>query len=223
MNDSLIIQKLAELQTAQDTSIVHLAKIEQLINGIKSESIFLKLLPLIGVIIGGLITWFIQRSLKNKELNLQLLRDTKDTTNKILFALTSIHFHLRELAYLEVDSKYQYYGSQTEKIEDVRKRAYDEHYNDYKYISDVKAKISTCVAEINSNFTTYYKLKNLAVEQTLLDELDVFTNHILNLPREEEFDLTKEVTNDMLKLKISNLTSIYLQNIDNLIKRAKLL
>jgi hypothetical protein len=221
MKDSIIILKLEQLKQIQDSNFVHLNKVEQLVLGIKNESLFLKLLPLIGVIIGGLITWWIQKSLKDKELKLTLLRELKETSNKILTAVTSLQFHLKELAYLEVDSKYQYYLSQTEETADGKKRAMDEHYNDYKYISDVKTKISSCVADINSNFVAYHKLTNKPMEQSLTNELLAFTEHILALKRELEFNIAKEVTTESLNLKIENLSKDYTKDIKKIMNYAQ--
>ncbi len=222
MRDSLLIQKISEVRILQDSTFNQLEHIDKIVSGLKNETLFLKLLPLIGVIIGGFITWWIQKSIKDKELNLITFREIKDATTKIITSLTSLQFHLKELAYLEVDSKYQFQLSQTT-TGDEQKRALEEHYNDYKYIADVKNKISSCVAEVSSNFSSYYKLKKIDTPSDTSSKLTTFINHILTLEREQEFPLTPEVTSEVLKNKIDTLTSEYTKNIKGIIDLANAL
>jgi len=139
--DSLFLKKLAEIGYLQDTLIKHSQQLQTSIDKINSESLFIKYLPFIGVIIGGLITYFGQYFLKNKDLKMALVKETRDTVSKMFIGLTSLNFSLRELAYLEVDSKYQYQLSCKE-TGDNQKRALEEHYNDYKYIAECRGKIA---------------------------------------------------------------------------------
>lgn len=219
MPDSLLISKISEIKGLQDSTLNKLNHINEVVNNLKNESLFLKLLPLIGVIIGGLITWWIQKSLKNKELKLATFRELNNASNKIITSLINLQFHLKELAYLEVDSKYQYYLSQTT-TGDESKRALEEHYNDYKYISDYKNKVSTCVGDAFSNFSTYFQLKKLAMPISTSNSLLEFTNHILTLQREKEFSLTPEVTSKNLYDKIELLTNEYTRNINKILNLA---
>ena len=153
MADSLLLQKIAELKMLQDSTANQIAHINNAVINLKSEGWFYKSLPLIGVVVGGLITWLIQKSLKDKELRLTNFRELKDTSNRILTSLIGLQFQLKELTYLEVDTNFQYYiYSTSEDIE--RKRAYEEIYNNYKYKADVKSKIGPYVAEVNSSFPT---------------------------------------------------------------------
>ena len=187
MSDSLLLQKLSEVKLLQDTLSSQVSHIDSIVSSIKGESWFYKLLPLIGVLLGGFITWWTQKQLKERELRLTIFKELKDTSNKILSSLTNLQFQLKELAYLEVDSKHQFHIYCTSEEESERERAYEEHYNDYKYIADVKNKISLFVADITSNFAAYYKLSNTAIPNSVQNLLSTFTTHILNLPREKPF------------------------------------
>lgn len=83
MADSLLLQKIVELKILQDSTANQIAHINNVVAGLKSEGWFYKSLPLIGVLVGGLITWLIQKSLKDKELRLTNFRELKDTSNRI--------------------------------------------------------------------------------------------------------------------------------------------
>ena len=221
MPDTLLLQKISELKGLQDSAIIHLNKIDHIVSGLKSESIFYKLLPLIGVLLGGLITWWIQKDLKEKEFQLTIFREIKEISNKILNSLTNLQFQLKELAYLEVDSKYQFYIYNTSPNEKEKQRAYEEHYSDYKYITDVKNKVSMFVAEVNSNFSAHYKLSKIPFPDSLQTRLSEFTKHIFYLKREKEFASDEEVTTEMLQNKINNLCTDYVQHIDGLLDIVK--
>jgi hypothetical protein len=223
MNDSLIVQKLIVLKQFQDSTNVHLSNIEQVLNSNKSESILLKLLPFLGVLVGGLITWFVQRSVKNFEFKLLVEKEIRDVSCRVLTSLTIMQFHLKELAFLEVDSKYQYYLSHSADSEEGKKRALEEHYNDYTYISNVKEKLSSCVADVNSTVSSYYKLSKKNMPDDVSNLLLKFTKHILSLQRAEEFDFNTEVTSDDLKRLIDELSAEYTLHIDDMLDKVKAL
>lgn len=133
-----------------------------------------------------------------------------------------MQFQLKELAYLEVDTNFQYYiYSTSEDIE--RKRAYEEIYNNYKYKADVKSKIGPYVAEVNSSFIAYYKLSNKNLPDTLNTSLDDFTNHILNLPGDPELEDGIEFTTSIFDDKLTALTAEYTTNISELLAAARAL
>ena len=209
--DSLLIQKIAELHSLQDTLIKHSSQLQTSVDSIKSESLLIKSLPFIGVIIGGLITYFGQYYLKNKDLSIALVKETRDTISKMFTGLTSLNFSLRELAYLEVDSKYQYQISCTE-TGNNQKRALEEHYNDYKYIADCRSKIAFSISDINSGFLNYYKCKNEKIPATTISKLNEFTSHILNLQRHPEYPEDLEITTQILNDDILNLRNEYTKN-----------
>ena len=213
--DSLLLNKITEIHYLQDTLLKHSHELQTSIDNIKSENLFIKFLPFIGVIIGGLITYLGQYYLKNKDLKIALVKESRDTISKMFIGLTSLNFSLRELAYLEVDSKYQFQLSCKEAGED-QKRALEEHYNDYKYIAECRAKIASSISEINSGFLTYYKCKNENIPASTLSKLNEFTSHILNLQRQTEYAEDSEITTPILNKDISDLRTEYTKNIADL-------
>ena len=152
--DTLLVKKLAEIRSLQDFVVRHTNEINDAISKFENENLFLKFLPFLGVIVGGALTYYGQKVLKEKEYKIATSRAISDSINQVFINITLLGFLLKELAYLEVDSKYQYYLSCTETGEN-QKKALDEHYNDYKYISDIKSKISNSLGSIISGCTSY--------------------------------------------------------------------
>jgi hypothetical protein len=220
MEDSLLLQKILELKILQDSTSIRINHLSELITGIKSESWFYKSLPLIGVLVGGLITWFIQNSLKKKELSLANFRELKDTSKGILTSLIGLQFQLKELAYLEVDTNLEDYIYKTcGELE--KKRAYEELYNNYKYKAEIKSKVSSCVAEINSGFIAYYKLLKQAVPESMNTMLNNFTEHILKLPKDPPWDNKINDTTEYFSLREQGLATEYTKNIKELVDLTK--
>jgi hypothetical protein len=222
MADSLLIRKILELRNLQDSNANHMYEIQKSIDSIAHESWFFKMLPLLGVIVGGAITWLAQNSLKKSELKNNNQKELKVNSNKILTSLISLQFQLKELAYLEVDTNYQlylYYTSEnTEKL-----RAYEEMYNNYKFKADVKNKISLYVSDIYSGFTTYYRLSNIEIPNDLSTLLEEFTNHIMNLPPDPEWQEGQEFSSETFTERQTILVAEYFNHISRLLGFSKLL
>ena len=210
--DSLILNKFIEIHNLQDTLISHSNLLQKSIDSIKNENFFIKFLPFIGVIIGGLIAYFGQYILKNKDSKIALIKERREMISKMFTGLTSLNFSLRELAYLEVDSKYQYQLSCTESDEN-KKRALEEHYNDYKFIAEYKNKIAGSISDVNTGFLTYYKCKNEPMPSSTIFKLNEFTSHILHLQRHPEYPENIEITTEILDTDIRNLRTEYTKNI----------
>jgi hypothetical protein len=220
MSDSILINKIEKFIQLSDSTSIDVNIIEEGVNSLKDESIWLKSLPLIGVVIGGLITYLAQKHIKDKELALIKIREKKESINKCMLALFNLRFYLKELAYLEFDSKYQYYLSLTE-TEESAKKALDEHYNDYKYITEYKNKIANCIAEINSNLFSHYKTVGKEMPDETKNMLNNFSNHNLNLRRYEELELDIEINTEFMRTQINSLANEYSLYIDDMINLVK--
>jgi len=202
MNDTLIIKSLNE--------------IHNLITNNQNESFYLKLLPSLGVITGVLLTMLGQYLIKNHELKLSLIKEARDAKHKILLNLICLQSYLGELAYLEIDSKYQYFLSETESLVESRKKALDEHYNDYKYISECKSKITNCIAEINASIFCYHECKKIKISDEDYDTLKTSIESIFNLRRPDHYDTIYKVNQDDLDNDIQILKSNYLQSLNDI-------
>jgi hypothetical protein len=214
--DSLLLKKLTEIYSFQDTLMLHTQKLQESVTELKTESLLLKTLPFIGVIVGGIITYVGQSVLKNREIKLSTSNGITDAINKIFSNLSILTFSLKELAYLETDSKYQYYLSCTESGE-KQKKALDEHYNDYKYIAEIKTKIAFAISEIDSSFTSYYRLKKIKIPDNTVTILNTFSNHLLNLKRHPGYDIPtdeeirKGLKNVTDEVTISDITKLFFE------------
>jgi hypothetical protein len=205
--DSLIVKKLIDIISTQDSLMLHTKKLEEVVNASK-PSLLLQLLPFIGVIVGGVIAYTGQNILKNKELKLTRLTTINSAVNKIFSNLTCLTFYLKELAYLEVDSKYQFYLSLTEQGK-FKDRALEEHYDDYKYAAELKSKTAIAVSEIDSSFASYYRLKNQSVPANTATILNTFGNHLINLKKHYGFDEETVVETEQVHRDVENLFSEY--------------
>ena len=220
--DSLLIKKLFAIQSVQDTLLNHTVKLQQVIETIKSESIWLKLLPFFGVILGAVMAYCGQFFLKRQDINVINRKEKREAVNKIFKNLTLLEFYLRELAYLEVDSKYQY-QIYCKEDGDGKKRALEEHYNDYKYIADNRAKIAAALSELQTSFATYYQIEKELVSDDCTKLLDQLSTHIIGLKRHSDYDEKLDLTTEMLEQDISTLKDEYSRNIKSVTDFAKTL
>jgi len=215
--DSLLLKKLVEIHSLQDTLIFHTNNLQSEFNSFKSETIWLKLLPFFGVIIGGLIAYFGQYFLKNREIKVSIDGEKREVVGKIFNCLTRLDFYLRELAYLEVDSKYQYYLSCTE-TGNNQKKALEEHYNDYKYLAKYRIKIAAALSAIQNGFLTYYKLNKTIIPIAHSIKLTELKNTILNLKRPREYNESlNEIKAETLENDIVNLKNDYTKNLEDIL------
>jgi hypothetical protein len=216
--DTLLIKKLVEIRSLQDSLVLHSKEINYAISKLESENLLLKFLPFLGVIVGGALTYYGQKVLKEKEYKIATSRAISDSINQVFINVTQLNFLLKELAYLEVDSKFQHYLACTETGENSKK-ALDEHYTDYKYISETKSKISNSLGSIISGFSSYYKLQNMALPPNTTTILNTFSNHLLNLPRQTDYPIPTPnelslgqniVTDSMTSSDFTRLSDIYI-------------
>ena len=173
------------------------------------------------MIIGGLLTYLGQSFLKNREIKITNENNKREAVNKIFTNLTGLNFCLRELAYLEVDSKFQFQISCKE-TGDNKKRALEEHYNDYKYIAENRSKISIALSEIQTGFMSYYKISKLSIPESHSLILLELNNHILNLKRHTEYPESLDLTTEMVEIDILTLKKEYTKNItsiENIVKK----
>ena len=222
--DSLFIKKLDHLTTIQDTILVHTNKIEALINNATGENWIIKGLPFLGVVVGGIITYYAQNVLKKKDIQIAKNNQRSESICDLIAKVSMLPYFFKELAYLEVDSKYQYY-IYLSYTEESKKKALKEHYNDYNYIAENKTKIIELVGAINANINKIFRLKNNAVPDNITIVLATFNNHILNLKRHDGFDAdfynpeTNELTTEIINEEIDKLfleynqQTIYIKNI----------
>lgn len=198
--DSTLVHHLSEAITNQDTLLNITKQLKTDIQSLKQENIFLKILPFLGVILGAVITYFGQHILKKKDLKFATNKYISESISNLFTQIGTVSFNLKELAYLEVDSKYQYYLSCIEEGEG-KKRALEEHYNDYKYIADVKTKIINAISEIDASINCYYKLKDEMIPPNTITTLNIFSNHILTIKRFDGFEIpTQEEYNNNEKI-----------------------
>lgn len=97
--DSLYSKKLSDIYSLLDSLLVQTNDLQVAVDAIKSESLFLKFLPFIGVIVGGLITYFGQYLLKTREVKLVISKSINDTINKMYVNINLITFYLKDIVF----------------------------------------------------------------------------------------------------------------------------
>lgn len=80
--DSLMVQRFTEIIAKQDSLLKHTTKLETAVHAAGKSSLWLQLLPFIGVIAGGIIAYAGQSLIKNKELRLTKLTAINSAINK---------------------------------------------------------------------------------------------------------------------------------------------
>jgi hypothetical protein len=201
--DSLLLNRLDAFQIVQDSISKHTIDIQGKVDSLSSDHIS-KYMPIIVVIIGALATLWVSYLQKNREYRLVKGKELQATLNKLYADQILLKFYLQELAYLEVDSKFQLICSEIE-LGESQKIALTEHYNDYKYISENKIKIASTLADINSGFQFYTKNRRTAMNTTGHEQLITMTEKLLNLPNLEPYtdmeNANNSQKNDIVKLK----------------------
>jgi hypothetical protein len=187
--DSLILQKLTLIHNTEDSVLHHLENLQEVVEKIKPESTFFKLLPFIGVIVGGVLTYVGQYLLKNREVETTNNKSVSETINKLYLSITQIKFFLRQLAHAEVNSRFQVYNHYTNTEEIAKKIALEEHYLGSKLKKEINEKMAFCVSDLIAAFRQYYRLKKVSTPKETLEKLDNFSDHLITLRHHGGFDL----------------------------------
>lgn len=215
MDSTLIIKELIGIKQYQDSINIKLSSINNAIVKLKEVDLLDKYLPVVYLLIGGILTYLFQVQLKKIDKRTNDEEKIKASIFNLKYCLQLVKFHLREIAYLEVDSKFQYYLFQ--KLNgDAQKKALEEHYGDYRYISENRDKLNTAVSNINAELSAIFKLLKMPMPHDCYQRLLQFTNHILTLKKQEDFDINETVDDARFKASESALLAEYSQHIDEL-------
>lgn len=205
--DSIVVQKLFYIGVTQDSILNSLHEIRSLVINFKSESFWIKVLPFIGVIVGGIITYFGQNFLKRKDIFLLQKKEVRDNVNNLLTNIVYLKFLLKEMAYMEVANNYQYYLS-NKKIGNM-----DGYTHNYKYITESRAKIWQTVSEIYASCNLYYKHKKIPIPPENIFKLNNFVSHFFTLKSPKQYDIDTIVTQEMTRSDSENFYNDFAQNI----------
>ncbi len=193
MNE-LIFRRIDSLYALHQTFSGKFDTLQTSVNDLKPENIWWKVLPpLLGVILGAVISYFGQRYLKKLDISQAIQKERREAISKITAGIFTLNFSLKEWAYLEVDSKYQWNIYENAADPDPKKKALDEHYNDYSYIAQHKKNIAVALSDITGSFHNYYRCLNQAVPAATDTALQELSSHILSLERQTEFSSGKAV------------------------------
>lgn len=215
MDSTLITKELLNIKQYQDSISIKLSSINHNLVKLKEVDLIDKYLPVIYLLVGGVLTYLFQVQLKKIEKRINDEQKIKTSIFNLKYYLQLVKFHLKEIAYLEVDSKYQYYLYQKTKGE-AQKRALEEHYGDYKYISENRYKLNTSVSNINAELSGIYKLLKKPMPHDCYQRLLQFTNHMLTLKKQKDYNIKETVDEVKFFASESTLLADYNQHINEL-------
>jgi hypothetical protein len=144
-------------------------------------------LPLIGVIVGAVFALAGQAIFKyvdDKKSNKLLLIQCR---NRVAYNICLLDHLLQRIAYLKVDSELQYFYSKFDDRDEERKKALQEHYDDYKYLSEAETRLCSCMAEIISHVYQYYDVRSHEMPFELSKLIRRAQENFIDLPNAEEF------------------------------------
>jgi hypothetical protein len=216
MDSTVLANHLISIKEIQYTIKTDLDKIDGSVKKLLDAEFIDKLLPVISLIAGAVLTYLVQLWLKNRDNKVKNDEKIDTVIYNLKYHLQMVKFYIKEIAYLEVDSKYQYYLYQKLKGE-LKQRALEEHYGNYKYLSENRSKLSDAVAKINAEFSSYYKISKVQMPLECSQLILQFMTHMRTLRRYHEFDKSKEVDEAKFSLAEKTLTAEYSKHINELI------
>ena len=217
--DSLLVSKLNQIRAVQDSLLITTHNLQVATHDATSLRLWQMFLPFIGVIVGGAITYWGQSHLKGRDTADLREKERREARNTVIAYLNRLYYYLGELAYLEIDSKLQYQLS-ISLTGEYRKRALEEHYNDYEYISSNRTKVTEAMAAVQTGFMTCYELRNTAIPDDVSGKLKDLNEHLLNLRTPDDYDRKRDLTTEELKRDVANLRSEYTRNLPEVLKLA---
>ena len=172
-----------------------------------------KYMQLVGVALGALLTLLTQFTVNYFQNKGVKRKEKSQLKGRIVSNTNLLKFHLSELSYLAIDSVYQYYLWKKNTDPEEKKKALDEHYNDYKYISDYRNKVGDSISAINADFLCYYDLGNEELPQNNWVILQSTTNQLANLHKPEFYKDNVTITDGTVKTDAQNLRVQYLSHL----------
>ena len=207
MSDSSVIKKLVEIENSIDS----LQNYVQTVSLQTQQNLFIQAQPFIGVLIGGLLAYLSQYLIKKAEVRQNKESAIRNAIAKIEMNISLIRIHLSEIAYLQIDSRYQYYLSETYKEQYRKERALAEHYEDYKFIANHKITIAQCIGVIQESITTFFKLKRKNIPDEIKYDLEDFIEFVENeIVLREPFDIGDNKVEEKLDILINDLKHEYI-------------
>jgi hypothetical protein len=221
INDSVAT---IQVLNKQDTLFLESKKVNALIEKLENENTNGKYLQLAAVFLGTLLTLIGQSFFKYFDNNTIMRKEKAALKGRLISNSNLLKFYLSELAYLEIDSIYQFYLCQGNVGTLEKQKALDEHYNDYKYISDYRNKIADSISGINADYICYYDSAKSILPKSDWSIIQIVTLQLANLEKPGSYGDEMSITDSMVKGDVARLCSKYvtiIQPIEPIIQNLK--
>jgi hypothetical protein len=198
-----------------DTLLSKIVVLTKSIEPVMPESAWSRNLPLITLLLGAILGFVSQFLFRWIEERKQRKRDAVLTKNGLIRSINMMHFLLRELAYLKVDTNLQNYYAEHDTTEEGRKRALEESYNNYREIATRDEKLIGTYSDLYSDMIRFHELMHTDMPEETVNALNELRDNIMTLERaavpQQGNDINAWELNEGLRL-----TTVYAQVIEQM-------